>query len=76
MIREVERDIKDRNKYKKEELKVFDKAIATRQNRAGTIREINAIPYTRKDKNKEVATGPNDEAREAGAKQKLNIFDT
>ena len=55
---------------------MFDKAIATRQNRAGTIREINAIPYTRKDKTKEVTQGQNEEARDAGAKQKLNIFDT
>ena len=43
VVRERERDFKDYNKIEKDSLRVFEKTIATRQNRAGVIREINNI---------------------------------
>jgi transposase-like protein len=46
VVREREREFRDYNKIEKESLRVFEKTIATRQNRSGVIREINAIRPT------------------------------
>lgn len=43
VARERERENKDMNRVQQEELRVFEKGIATRQNRAGVIREIQGI---------------------------------
>eukprot|EP00347_Sterkiella_histriomuscorum_P006295 403353317 len=43
IAREREREFKDSNKEEKFALRVFQKSIQTRQNRAGVIREINGI---------------------------------
>jgi hypothetical protein len=43
LAREKERDFKEITKGAIENLRVFEKGIATRQNRAGVIREINSI---------------------------------
>ena len=42
-MREREREFRDFNKLEKDQLRVFEKTIATRQNRAGVIREIDNI---------------------------------
>ena len=43
MAREKEREYKEITKGDLEGLRVFEKEIATRQNRSGVIRDINAI---------------------------------
>lgn len=43
LAREREREYKEQTKGELEGLRVFEKEIAIRQNRAGVIREINAI---------------------------------
>ena len=43
LAREKEREYKELTKGDIENLRVFEKSIATRQNRAGVIREINSI---------------------------------
>lgn len=58
-----------------ESLKVFDKQIATRQNRAGKIRSIKDIKYNKdfgKDKKKK---GRDIDDQKDQAKNKINIFD-
>ena len=40
VVRERDREFKDFTKIEKEHLRVFEKTIQTRQNRAGVIREI------------------------------------
>jgi hypothetical protein len=56
VVRELEREFKDLNKFEKDNLGVFQKGTSTRQDRAGAIREINKIPpnrgFMRRDKNK------------------------
>ena len=47
VARERDRDFKDFTKLEKEGLRVFEKTIQTRQNRAGIIREINGIKPTK-----------------------------
>ena len=74
MVREQERDFK--NFYQKNQndaLRVFEKGISTKQNRAGNIREIHAIP-PKKRKKKDDDRLMIEDGREAG-RNKLNIFD-
>lgn len=44
VVRELEREFKDINRFEKDTLKVHEKNILTRQNRAGAIREVAQIP--------------------------------
>jgi len=78
VVRELEREFKDLNKFEKDALKVDQKGIATRQDRSGAIREVNRIPAS-KDPNRVRAIKSNaeaDEVRDDQKKRKLNIFDT
>jgi hypothetical protein len=40
VMRELEREFRDLNKYQKDELKVHEKMISTRVDRAGAFRRI------------------------------------
>jgi hypothetical protein len=82
VARERDREFKDFNKIEKEGLRVFEKTIQTRQNRAGVIREINAIKPNKYAKFGDglngqlaIANQSADETKEQGNKAKLNIFD-
>ena len=57
VARELEREFKDLNKFDKSQLRVWDKGISTRIDRAGTIRVVNNIPAARPevDKKKGIA---------------------
>ena len=46
--REREREVRDFTRGDKDTLRVFEKGIATRQNRAGVIREVNGILPSKK----------------------------
>lgn len=75
MVREQERDFK--NFYQKNQndaLKVHEKGISTKQNRAGNIREIHAIPAKKRKKKDDERGSMIDDSKEPG-KNKLNIFD-
>ena len=79
VVRELEREFKDLNKFEKDALRVNQKTISTRQDRAGAIREVNRIPAA-KNQNRGKAGNKNnneeDEARtNAANKRKVNIFD-
>ena len=83
VARELEREFKDLNKFDKSQLRVWDKGISTRIDRAGTIRVVNNIPAARPevDKKKGIAgLAAADQSQEdfnnaARNKQKVNIFD-
>ena len=49
LAREKEREYKELTKGDIENLRVFEKNIATRQNRAGVIREINSIKAAKRN---------------------------
>jgi hypothetical protein len=51
IARERERENKDINRMQSDGLRVFQKTIQTRQNRAGVIREINDIKASKSAKN-------------------------
>ena len=51
LAREKEREYKELTKGDIENLRVFEKNIATRQNRAGVIREINSIKAAKRNTN-------------------------
>ena len=44
VAREIDRELKDLRKYEKDNLRIWEKQISTRIDRAGTIRQINSIP--------------------------------
>ena len=44
VARELDRELKDLKKYEKDNLRIWEKQISTRIDRAGTIRQINSIP--------------------------------
>ena len=44
VARELDRELKDLKKYEKDNLRIWEKQISTRIDRAGTIRQINNIP--------------------------------
>lgn len=44
VAREIDRELKDLRKYEKDNLRIWEKQISTRIDRAGTIRQINNIP--------------------------------
>lgn len=80
VARELEREFKDLNKYEKDNMRVWQKGISTRIDRAGTIRVVNAIPPFKpeKDKNKGLALTSADsqeELKQSSKQQKLNVFD-
>jgi hypothetical protein len=79
VVRELEREFKDLNKFEKDNLKVFQKSISTRQDRAGAIREVSKIPPSNnfKPRNKSKVNTSTEETRDnAQNKRKLNIFDS
>lgn len=79
VVRELEREFKDLNKFEKDNLKVFQKSISTRQDRSGAIREVARIPPSNnfKPRNKNKANTSTEETRDnAQNKRKLNIFDS
>ena len=79
VVRELEREFKDINKFEKDALKVHQKMTATRRDRTGTIREIANIPSNpAKDKKhtQGLAGQQSSEELKDNNKQKLNIFDT
>ncbi|CDW84021.1 UNKNOWN [Stylonychia lemnae] len=77
IARERERDFRDSNKLHQESLRVFQKGIQTRQNRAGAIREINSIKpsksskYYQQNENQLALLNASDDQ----IRQKYNIFD-
>lgn len=82
VVRELEREVKNLNKFEKDALRVHQKNIATRQDRTGAIRDVACIPakkydaaQKKKDEKKQQQLALQDEDRDAGNKQKLNIFD-
>lgn len=74
MAREQEREFKDFAKIEKDGLRVFEKGIQTRQNRAGVIREINNIKPT-KGKNKFSNLNQSADESKEQQRQKINIFE-
>jgi len=44
VVRELEREFKDLNKFEKDAMRIHDKQISTRLDRAGAITEVAAIP--------------------------------
>ncbi len=44
VVRELEREVKDLNKFEKDALKVHEKNIQTRQERSGAIKDVAQIP--------------------------------
>ena len=79
VMRELEREFRDLNKYQKDTLKVHEKMIQTRVDRAGALRRIDEIRAKKKtDKNAKDRRKMNQDAdqdADAANKQKLNIFD-
>jgi len=51
VVRELEREVKDLNKYEKDTLKVHHKNIMTRLDRSGAINDVSAIPARKVDFN-------------------------
>ena len=49
-MRELEREIKELNKFEKDTLKVHEKPIATRQDRTGYLRDVASIPASKPKK--------------------------
>ena len=81
VVRELEREFKDLNKFEKDALRIYEKQISTRIDRAGAIREVSGIPASKElggSKKNLVALQSNslDDANPVSNKQKLNIFDT
>ena len=81
VVRELEREFKDLNKFEKDALRIYDKQISTRLDRCGAIREVAAIPASKElggaKKNIVALQGQStDDLATAANKQKLNIFDT
>ena len=50
VMRELEREIKELNKFEKNTLKVYEKPIATRQDRTGYLRDVAKIPASKPKK--------------------------
>ena len=51
VVRELEREVKDLNKYEKDTLKVHQKNIMTRLDRSGAINDVGSIPARKVDFN-------------------------
>ena len=75
VMRELEREFRDLNKYQKETLKVNEKQIETRVDRTGALRRIKEIPESKPEKKKVNLALQNGDDAENINKQKLNIFD-
>lgn len=74
LAREKERELRDLTKGTIDNLRVFEKSIATRQNRAGVIRDINSIKASKRTSDM-LQDNSNKLSLEDGNKKKLNIFD-
>ena len=71
VAREREREFRGFNKLEKDNLKVYEKGIQTRHNRAGAIREINSIKpmrFPKKLQDNQLGVSSFDESREQGNK--------
>lgn len=83
VARELEREYKELNKFEMGHMRVWDKMTATRIDRSGTIRVVNAIPAFKPDaadRGKKryqslAAKASQEEYKSNQNKQKLNIFD-
>lgn len=75
VMRELEREFRDLNKYQKDTLKVNEKQIQTRVDRTGALRRIKEIPESKPEKKKVNTALQNGDDAENINKQKLNIFD-
>lgn len=75
VMRELEREFRDLNKYQKDTLKVNEKQIQTRVDRTGALRRIKEIPESKPEKKKVNLALQNGDDAENINKQKLNIFD-
>ena len=78
VMRELEREFRDLNKYQKDTLKVHEKMIQTRVDRSGALRRIDEIRARKPDKNQKPGRKQlqqDDADADAANKQKLNIFD-
>lgn len=76
--KEREREYRELTKGDKESLRVFEKGIQTRQNRAGVIRDINGIKASKKFElgaAGALTVAQQMQQDEAASKKKLNIFD-
>jgi hypothetical protein len=51
VVRELEREVKDLNRFEKDGLRVYQKNIATRQDRSGAIHDVATIPHKKWDFN-------------------------
>ena len=47
VMRELEREFKDLNRYEKEAQKIFQKGVASKPDRTGSIRDVNAIHHSK-----------------------------
>jgi hypothetical protein len=47
VMRELEREYRDLNKHNKDNLRVYEKSIQNRVDRAGALRRIDEIPATK-----------------------------
>lgn len=52
VARELEREFRDINKFKKDKLQIWEKEITTRIDRGGIIRSVNSIPPLKQDYDK------------------------
>ena len=75
VMRELEREFRDLNKYQNDTLKVNEKQIQTRVDRTGALRRIKEIPESKPEKKKVNLALQNGDDAENINKQKLNIFD-
>ena len=75
VMRELEREFRDLNKYQKDTLKVNEKQIQTRVDRTGALRRIKERPESKPEKKKVNLALQNGDDAENINKQKLNIFD-
>ena len=81
VMRELEREIRQLNKFEKDTLKVHEKPIATRIDRTGYIKEVQNIAASKPkktdaQKRQQLALkAQGDDPENAQNRQKLNIFD-
>jgi len=47
VMRELEREFKDLNRYEKEAQRIFQKGVASKPDRTGSIRDVNAIHHSK-----------------------------
>ena len=82
VLRELEREVKELNKFEKDTLKVYEKPIATRIDRTGKLKELAEVAANSKKERKDnqrrhklALMAQSDDPDNAQNRQKLNIFD-